>query len=233
MKLAVMQPYFFPYIGYWQLIQAVDKFIAYDDVNYIMRGWVNRNRILINGVPAWITIPLQQATQNKRICETVLQKSAWRDKLLRTLEVTYRRSPHFADFFPVLKRVICFPVANLAEYLVNQLRVVSAYLGIRTEITVSNHRYGNHALSGQSRILDICQQEGADTYVNLPGGRALYDESVFSEKGVHLRFLEPVFVAYSQQCPVFTPGMSLVDILMREGVDEVKRVHLASYSLSG
>ena len=81
MKIAIMQPYFFPYIGYWQLIHAVDHFVIYDDVNYIKGGWINRNRILINGKPAYITVPLHKASAFKRICDTDLQPSPfWRGR---------------------------------------------------------------------------------------------------------------------------------------------------------
>ena len=128
MRLAIMQPYFFPYIGYWQLIHAADRFVIYDDVNYIVRGWVNRNRILINGAPSYITVPLRSASQNRKICDIDIQPSAtWRSKMTRTVELAYRKAPFFAEAFPVVGGVIQHEASNLSDYLCHQLRSLSAY----------------------------------------------------------------------------------------------------------
>src|ERR1039457_4505458 len=121
--MAVMQPYFFPYIGYWQLIQAVGRFVIFDDVNYINRGWINRNRILINGVPAYITAPLSRSSQNKRICDIELQPSIeWRHKLGKMVGNTYRKAPHFLEVFPVVEKLINHEADTLADYLAPQLQ---------------------------------------------------------------------------------------------------------------
>ena len=157
MRIAIMQPYFFPYIGYWQLIHAVDRFVIYDDVNYIIRGWINRNRILINGEPSYITVPLQQASQNRHICEIYLQAHPiWRDKLVKSVATAYRKAPCFAEVFSVIERIIRHDADNLSDYLVHQLQTLSAFMGINTKFVVTSRCYKNNDLSGQERILDIC-----------------------------------------------------------------------------
>jgi len=215
MKLAIMQPYFFPYIGYWQLIHAVDRFVIYDDVNYIKGGWVNRNRILINGAPAYMTVPLIQPSQHKRICDTATQSSPfWRNKLVKMIETTYRRAPSFQEVFPVVEQLIRFEGKTLSDYLAHQLQVLTAFLDLKTGIVVSSRCYGNDSLSGQARILDICQKEGASTYINSQGGTDLYHPAAFEERGMELKFLVPLQHEYKQFSPMYVPWLSIIDVMM-------------------
>ncbi|MGR9087960.1 MAG: WbqC family protein [Gammaproteobacteria bacterium] len=232
MKLAIMQPYFFPYLGYWQLLGAVDRFVVLDDVGYINRGWINRNRILINGRPVYLTIPIQQASQNKRICDLSLQPGvAWRDKLLRMIENTYRKAPYFSEVFPVADRIIRHDAENLSDYLLNQLHALADFMSIRPEWVNTSRSYPNQELSGQERILDICRREGAATYINPEGGQALYDRGLFREKGIDLRFVVMRPLPYRQRSADFTPYLSIVDALMELGRDGIQR-HLESFELS-
>lgn len=225
MKLAIMQPYFFPYIGYWQLLNHVDRFVIYDDVNYIKRGWINRNRILINGDPKLLVIPLRDASQNKAICDHVIDESAaWRAKMLRSVDNAYRRAPYFSDAFPVINSIISCDTADLAAFLKNGLVTLSDYLGITTQIVSTSRGYDNAGLLGQGRIMDICNQENCDSYVNLEGGRALYDSKDFDAAGLSLEFLSTNRLSYAQRADSFTENMSIVDVLMavgREGVREL------------
>lgn len=215
MKLAIMQPYFFPYIGYWQLIHAVDRFVIYDDVNYIIRGWVNRNRILINGEPSYITMPLQQASQNKRICDISLQPSPiWRNKLVKSVETAYRKAPCFAEVFPVIERVIRHEADNLSDYLAHQLQTLAAFMGTNTEFVVSSRCYENNDLPGQARILDICKHEGATSYINPQGGQALYERDDFTQCGIDLKFLIPSAIEYKQFGATHVPWLSIIDVMM-------------------
>lgn len=231
MRLAIMQPYFFPYIGYWQLIHAADRFVVYDDVNYIKGGWINRNRILINGKPTYITAPLHQASPFKRICDTTLHPSlAWRDKLARMIEVTYRRAPSFADVFPILDQLIRYETNALAEYLTHQLRALSAFMGIDTEFVSSSRGYENSHLNGEERVLDICIREGATDYVNPPGGQELYDTGTFKGRGIELRFIATHPVPYPQRSVGFVPYLSIIDLLMEVGPANI-REHLQSFEL--
>ena len=145
-----MQPYFFPYIGYWQLIHAVDRFVIYDDVNYIKGGWINRNRILINGEPAYVTVPLHQPSPYKRICDIAFQPSPiWRDKLVKMVEMTYRKAPCFAEVFPVIEKLIRYEADKLTDYLAYQLQTLAVFMRIKTEFVVTSRFYENCDLSSQ------------------------------------------------------------------------------------
>lgn len=231
MKLAIMQPYFFPYVGYWQLIHAVDRFIIYDDVNYIRGGWVNRNRILINGEPTYITVPLHQASQNKRICDITLQSSpGWRDKLVKSVENTYRKAPFFTEVFPVVEQLIRHETDSLSDYLANQLQTLSAFMGIKAEFVMTSRCYENNGLSGQVRILDICKREGATAYINLPRGQALYYAETFLDAGMDLRFIAMHPLTYRQRAAGFVSCLSIIDALMEVGPVEIRH-HLDAFDL--
>jgi WbqC-like protein len=224
MKLAIMQPYFFPYIGYWQLIHAVDRFVIYDDVNYIKGGWVNRNRILINRQPAYVTVPLHQSSPNKRICDILLHPSPyWRSKTLKSVETTYRKAPFFGEVYPVVERLIQHETGNLSAYLAYQLQRLAAFLDIETEFVATSRRYENDRLSGQDRVIDICKREGATTYINSSGGQLLYDSESFRSAGIDLRFIVMRPLPYKQRSAGFVPSLSIIDALMEIGPVGIKR----------
>lgn len=218
MRLAVMQPYFLPYIGYFQLMAAVDKFVVFDDVNFINRGWINRNRILVGGKEAMVTVPLAKASQNQKINEIdVVRDYPWQGKLLRTIEQSYKRAPHFEEVFPLMRTVIEAPATNLASFVTQSLVSVTDWLGIRCELLPTSSVYANTQLKGQARILDICRQERATHYFNLPSGKDLYDKVAFAAQGVALQFIQPLPVAYAQKTPEFVPWLSILDVLMFNG----------------
>lgn len=231
MKLAIMQPYFFPYIGYWQLIQAVDRFVIYDDVNYIKGGWINRNRVLINGEPNFITVPLHHSSSYKHICDISLHASPnWRDKLLKSIENTYRKSSCFAEAFPVIENIIRHEADSLSDYLAYQLQTLATFMGLKTEFVVTSRHYGNDSLAGQARILDICKREGATTYINPQNGLALYDREDFSQQGVNLKFLMPVAIEYKQFGSTYVPWLSIIDVMMFNSTSQLDRL-LTRYEL--
>lgn len=231
MKLGVMQPYFFPYLGYWQLINAVDRFVVYDDVNFMKGGWVNRNRILVNGEPVFITVPLRNASPNRRICDIEVHEGAFRrDRLLKTISQAYRRAPHFEQVYPVIEKIVRNPERNLANYLDGSIRRICDLLGIQAKIVRSSEAYDNQDMKGQARILDICKREGANTYINAQGGSKLYDTHAFSEVGVELRFLKMCPVAYVDRRKHPDSYLSVVNLLMELGVEGV-RLHLRDYDL--
>lgn len=221
-----MQPYLLPYIGYYQLLACVDRFVVFDDVNFISRGWINRNRILLNGQPYLFTLPLAGASQNRLICEIELHESTarWREKFMRTVRQAYGAAPQYAAVAPVLERVLWASERGLSAYLCRSLREVSGYLDLGCEIVESSRCYGNAQLKGQQRILDICRQEAAGCYVNLPGGAALYSPEAFAEQQIELRFLQPREQAYSQGGPDHIPWLSIIDVLMFNSVSEVRRL---------
>ena len=192
MKLAVMQPYLFPYLGYWQLLAAVDKFVILDDVNYINRGWINRNRVAVNGKPAWFTVPLVGASQNRLINEMeIVPDNGWKRKMERMMSEAYAQAPEAQDVLPLLHRWLAGASGSLSRFLYETIKEVATFLGIATTIVPSSSIYPKNDLKGQSRILDICRREGATTYVNPPGGSEIYDAELFRRAGIELIFLQP------------------------------------------
>jgi WbqC-like protein family len=230
-SIAIMQPYFFPYIGYFQLIHAVDRFVIYDDVNYIMRGWINRNRILINGIPNYIIVPLQQASQNKRISDISIEASpAWRNKIIRSIENTYRKAPYFTEVFAIVDNLIRYETDNLSDYLAYQLRMLSTFMGIKTEFVVTSRCYENSELTSQARILDICKHETVATYINPEGGQELYSKEQFKSGNINLKFLKATLPEYRQFSNEFVPGLSIIDVMMFNSPDEINKM-LNEYEL--
>lgn len=224
MKLAIMQPYFIPYIGYWQLLNAVDRFVIYDDVNYIKGGWISRNYILINGKPTYITVPLCQASPNKRICDISLQTSpVWRIKMIKSIENTYRKAFFFTEVFPIIEEIICYKTDNLADFLTHHLSALATFMEIKTEFVVTSRCYENSNLTGQDRILDICNREGASIYINPQGGQALYHTETFRSANIDLRFIVMYPIPYKQRTAGFVPYLSIIDALMAIGPLEIKQ----------
>jgi len=222
-----MQPYLFPYIGYFQLIHAVDTFVIYDDVTFIKQGWIGRNRILINGQAAFFNVPVKHASSFMLIRDTLLDDHPphrrWIDKLLKTFESAYRRAPQFGRVFPLLEAVFTRETARVADLAVGSLKTVADFLEIRTPCVETSTVYGNAHLKGEARVLEICRAERASEYVNASGGRALYSRDRFEAQGVALRFLQPRPLEYPQFKPPFVPWLSIVDVLMfnpRETVQE-------------
>jgi len=223
--IAIMQPYFLPYIGYFQLMAAVDRFVVFDDVNYINRGWINRNRLLLNGTAHTFTVPLRGASQNKLICEIELvNDDGWHDKLLRTIRLAYGKAQFYPQVWMLMEGIIRHPMRRLDEFLLNSLREIAGYLSLKTEIVGSSRVYGNANLRGQERILDICRQEGAERYVNAIGGETLYDRAQFCREGIELKFLRSRPISYAQGGGEFVPWLSILDVLMFNPQPEARRL---------
>ena len=216
--LGIMQPYLFPYLGYFQLLHAVDQFVVYDDVAFIKQGWINRNRILINGRPSYVTVPVKHASSFALIQETVVdgdgQNARWVEKTLKTIDQAYRRAPEFGRVFPVIEAVFKSPTRRVAELATASLTAVMPLLGLRTRWVDSSARYGNAHLKGGDRVLAICRAEGATDYVNVAGGRELYRAERFAAEGIRLHFIRSRPVEYCQFHAPFVPGLSIIDVLM-------------------
>lgn len=225
-----MQPYIFPYLGYWQLMKAVDIFVVFDDVNFIKKGFIHRNSILISGQKNLFTLPLQKASQNKKINEIDLSETEnWKEKLLRSIFLAYKKAPMFEEVYALIERIINHSEKNLARFLGNQLKEVNDYLGIQTEL-ISSEKYGNQELKGQNRILDICEKESAFHYVNPIGGQELYDHESFTQKGMTLSFVKTMPFEYKQFKNEFVPWLSIIDILMFNDKEAVHKA-LDGYEL--
>lgn len=234
MKLVIMQPYLFPYVGYFQLLAAADRFVVYDDVQFIKGGWINRNRILVNGQPWLFTVPLDQPSPNRLICDIELQASnQWRHKLLQTIAQNYQRAPYFETVNELIVRIFSAEARTIADLVRVSLISIVEYLKLPVEFVPSSAVYNNAHLKAQERVLDICRLERADVYINAPGGRALYNAEAFERNGVALKFIEAHITPYKQskKNDSFVPGLSMVDVLMNNSVPEVQML-LNQYSLS-
>lgn len=231
MKIGVMQPYFFPYIGYWQLINAVDRYVIYDDVNFIRGGWISRNRILMNGESKLIHVQMHNASQNKLINEIeVLANLIYKKKLLRNIENCYKKAPFFPVVFPIIENVINQAEMNVAKYLQYAISKICEYLRIDTELIVSSTLCKNNELRGQKKILEICSLFDADEYFNAVGGQALYSREDFGNQAIQLKFIKTGNIRYKQFNNEFVPNLSIIDVMMFNSVERIKGM-LEDYEL--
>jgi len=231
MKIAIMQPYIFPYIGYFQLINAVDKFVIYDDVNYIKKGWINRNNFLSNGKIHRFTIPLINASQNRLIKDTQISKTEnWEADLLNTISNSYKKAPYFDLAFSLIKEILTQNQDNIAKYNYSALLVISKYLEIKTEFSFSSELNKNNVLKGSAKIVDICKVLNATDYINPIGGLDLYSKESFLKEKIELKFLKSNIIEYKQFEDEFIPWLSIIDVLMFNSKNEVKNL-LNEYTL--
>lgn len=224
MRLAIMQPYFFPYQGYFQLIASVDRFVVYDDVAYIKNGWINRNRLLGPSGPEYFTVPLSGASSFRAIRETQCAPPArWRDKMLRTLAQVYARAPERDTGMDLAERALAAADGgSLRDLAVASLKEVCSFAELSATWQDTSSVYANGDLSGVHRVLDVCRIENATRYVNVPGGRALYQADIFEAKGIELKFLKPILEPYPQpRSATFVPGLSVLDLIMSVPKKEV------------
>lgn len=222
MRLGIMQPYFFPYLGYWQLLANVDKYVVYDDVTYIKGGWINRNNFLINGQKNLLTMRLEKASSY-----TLIKDIAIKDdfvKFLKTIEMGYKKAPFFEDIFRLLKDICQCPDKKLGQFLFNSHIKICEYLGIDTELILSSSFEKHTELKGKDKVISICKQLGADEYINAIGGQELYDKKEFSENGIRLNFLQANLREYRQLKNEFVAGLSIIDIMMFNSKEEIKEM---------
>ena len=227
-----MQPYFLPYIGYFQLISAVDTFVVYDDVKYTKKGWINRNRYLVDGHDAVFSLPLKGDADHLDVRDRRLAPDFRRDRLLNRLGEAYRRAPCFARVFPLLERIVRYDDDNLFGFLHHSIVQVCAGLGIGTRLRVSSGFDIDPALRHQDRVLALCEAAGADTYVNASGGTALYSHEAFRARGITLRFIASRPIEYAQFGAPFVPWLSIVDVMMFNPPEAIRERLLPGYELA-
>lgn len=224
MKLGIMQPYFFPYIGYWQLINAVDKYVVYDDVNYIKGGWINRNNILLNGTKHLITLPLEEASSFKLINEISITKNeVLKNKLIKTIKSAYLKAPYYETIMPLIETLI-LDNTNIAMLNYNIILAVKNYLNINTEILLSSNIKKDNTLKSQDKVIHIAHILGATEYINAIGGQELYNKDDFLKENIKLSFLKTSNVKYSQFKNEFVPYLSFIDILMFNSPEQIKEM---------
>jgi hypothetical protein len=232
MKVGIMQPYFFPYIGYFQLMTAVDEFILYDNVKFTKKGWFNRNRILINNNEFYTTVPLRKDSSFLNIKDRYLAAgwSGERLKMLKRIKEAYRKAPHFEAVYPLIEKCIFFEEDNLFNFIFNSLTHIKQYLDIRTPFIVSSEIPIDHSLKAEKKIIAICKARNAETYVNPIGGIRLYLKSEFEHEGIDLYFLKTINFEYRQFNNNFVPWLLIIDIMMHCSIEKTKK-YLNNYQL--
>ncbi|MDY0274890.1 MAG: WbqC family protein [Desulfomicrobium sp.] len=226
MKLAIMQPYFFPYIGYFQLVNAVDKFIFYDDVQYIKGGWINRNRILINGEARYFTTPLIKSSQNKLINEIAIEtQSVNFSKAIKTIAMAYQQAPQFEVVFEIICDVLKNRDCSIGDMAAESIKQCAHYLGINTKFYKSSQYFSEtKKLKKAERLQSICKQMDANIYINPIGGQNLYSKENFEENGIELKFIRSLPIEYTQFNNEFVPWLSIIDVLMFNSIKQVKKM---------
>lgn len=233
MKTAIMQPYFLPYLGYFQLIAAVDCFVVYDTIQYTKKGWINRNRMLRNGEAAMFSIPLQKGSDYLDVRERHVAESFEPAKLCAQIAGAYRKAPEFHRTMPLIESLLHHSSENLFAFIHNSIRLCCDHLGIGTEIRISSTVEGGPpTLQGVERVIDICHRTGADIYLNPPGGRTLYAADQFRVEGLDLKFLQPRLPAYAQFGADFVPSLSILDVMMFNTPKTIMTTMLGAYDLA-
>ncbi|MBK9736661.1 MAG: WbqC family protein [Saprospiraceae bacterium] len=224
MKTAIMQPYFFPYIGYFQLINSVDTFVFYDDVNYIKKGWINRNRILVNNQVIYINVPIENASQNCPINQTIInnEQGKWKQHLLKKIAYSYKKSPYFTATHELLKLILRDDITNVAQFNMSAIKRICSYLGMETVALNASFFSIPSVYTGERRILEICHKLNATVYINPLSGFDLYHNDTFKNGDVELKFLKSNITEYRQYKNEFVPKLSIIDVLMFNSISEIK-----------
>ncbi|WP_353894438.1 WbqC family protein [Proteinivorax hydrogeniformans] len=231
-KIAVMQPYIFPYLGYFHLIQSSELFIFYDDVNYIKRGWINRNKVLCNGKELLFTIPVQKASMNKLIMEiSPLIEKAWIDKFYNQLYHSYRKAPYFDEAIEPIMSIFDTKHNTISDLAIESITTIYSYLGINFKYNKSSIcSPETRGMDKADRLIEITKKHGFENYVNAPGGKQIYSKDYFASKGVNLSFIKSSNVSYSQYSEKFVDGLSVIDVIMFNSKEETKKL-LSFYTI--
>lgn len=230
MKIGIMQPYFFPYIGYWQLINAVDVFVVYDNIQHTKKGWINRNRFLQNGKDVVFSIPLKKDSDFLDVKDRTISADFNIIKLLNQIKEAYKNAPYFEQAFSHFKSVVSNNETNLFNYIAFSIKETCKYLNIESKIIKSSDIDINHGLKSQDKVLAICQNIGTNTYINAIGGQELYSKELFSEHGIDLKFIKSKSIIYKQFNNEFVPWLSIIDVMMFNNQEEISKM-LDSYQL--
>jgi WbqC-like protein family len=233
MKLAIMQPYLFPYIGYFQLMNLADEFIIYDNIQFSKKGWINRNRILLNGKDTYITFPLKKDSDYLNIKDRYLADT-WtsdRKKMLNKITEAYHKAPFFDTAYPIIERSILFEENNLFRFIFNSLSVLKEWLFIKTPFVISSSIAIDHTLRSDQKVIEICKAREATEYINPIGGLDLYKKKTFNANGIDLHFLKTGNIIYPQYSNKFVQHLSIIDVMMFNSKENIQQYLDHSYEL--
>ena len=227
-----MQPYFLPYIGYFQLIKSVDEFILYDNIQYTKKGWINRNRILVNGSDRLITLPVKKDSDYLNVVDREISDTWNTDKksLLNLIKSSYSKALYFRETYELLEECLAVERTNLFEFIHQTLLKINRYVEIETPITISSTISIDHSLKSEEKVLSLCKAVGATMYINAIGGQHLYSKDRFAAHKIQLQFIKSDTIQYSQFNSNFIPWLSIVDVLMFNSKQDIIR-YLNSYTL--
>ena len=222
-SIAIMQPYFLPYIDYFRLINTVDEFVIYDNIQYTKKGWINRNRILVNGMDKKITLPINKDSDYLNINERFLANSWNNDKkkIFNLINNSYRKAPQYNNVYPIISSIIDSKNSNLFEFILNSIQLINSYLSINTKITISSQINIDHKLKGSDKIIAICKVLNANSYINAIGGQILYNVDKFNNESLDLKFIKPHNFEYKQFKNEFIPNLSILDVLMFNKIEKI------------
>lgn len=222
MRIGIMQPYLLPYIGYFQLISHVDRFVIYDDIQYTKKGWINRNRFLRNGEPVIFTVPLRKASDYLDVRDREVADAYDAAKLVSQISNAYRKAPAFNQAMPLIEDILSHSEKNLFEFIRYSVDQICDYLSIDTPLIVSSSLGDTSQLKGQERVLALCSALSADAYVNPIGGLDMYRASDFRAQGIDLAFIRRGAVEYEQFNRPFVPDLSILDVLMFNSAEHAR-----------
>jgi hypothetical protein len=222
-KVAIMQPYLFPYIGYFQLLRNVDQFVVYDNIQYTKKGWINRNRILVNGKDEYISVPLKKDSDFLDVKDRYLADT-WdqeRKKTINKIKEVYRKAPHSEAVMQVIEKCLLHEDKNLFNFIYHSLSCIKQYLGISTPLVVSSTLNIDHDLRSEEKVMAICKALNATHYINPIGGVELYNKEEFLKEGLELQFLKANNVVYPQFSNEFMPFLSIIDVMMFNSKEQI------------
>lgn len=231
-RLAIMQPYFMPYIGYFQLMNSVDEFVIYDNIQYTKKGWINRNRILVNGKDYLITLSLKKDSDYLDVVDRELSDTWSKDriKMLNLIKSAYNKSTQFEPVFDLISKCLNNPEANLFRFIYDSIVLINEYLEISTPIVISSSIEIDHSLKSQDKVIELCKKQKADNYINSIGGVSLYNKDTFNQSGIQLNFIKSNQISYNQFTNEFLPWLSIIDVMMFNSREEIQK-YLNNYTL--
>ena len=231
--IAIMQPYFMPYMGYWQLINAVDTFVLYDNIQFSKKSWFHRNYVLLNGQKNLFSIPLKKDMDNLNVVDRFLANESQTQikKILAQIENNYKKAPYFNNVFFLIKNIFKYNEKNLFKYIYNSIIQICDYLDLETRIVISSSIDINHSLKAKEKVMAINKALNSTQYINSIGGLELYEKNVFQKENIKLKFLKSEIAKYKQFNNEFIPYLSIIDIMMFNSKDEIKKM-LLKYNLT-